>query len=221
MCGRFALSPKTNEVENLMPGVRVKDEAKTRYNIAPSQNIISILNNKEPEQVFVKWGLIPNWSKDDSIGYKMINARAETLDEKPSFKQSFLKRRCLIPATGFYEWKKEGKDKYPYFIKLINDKVFTFAGLWDRWKSADGSEVISATIITTTPNSLMANIHDRMPVIIPEESRLDWLYGKQDGAEFLKSLMGPYPGNEMQAYPVGKFVNSPANDFEECMKPVF
>jgi len=213
MCGRFALSAKTKDIEKLFPQLKSNEELKPRYNIAPTQPIAAILNSSPNEISFIKWGLIPFWAKDKSIGNKMINARAETLLEKPAFRNLLKKRRCLIIADGFFEWKKiEGeKRKIPYFIKMKSGNPFVFAGLWDQWKSEKGELITSATIITTRPNKDLKNIHNRMPVILlPQESKL-WLSEEAD-INFLQNLLKPYPENQLEAYEVSTAVNNPVFD---------
>ena len=163
---------------------------------SPTQNVPVILNH---QLSMFRWGLIPYWAKDPSTGHKMINARAETIDEKPSFKHSLQRKRCLIVADGFYEWKKEGPTKRPHRITLKNKELFGFAGLWDTWKSPDG-DINSCTIITTTPNELMAGIHNRMPVILSRDAECAWLDQGIAGWEALKSLLIPYPAEYMLAY---------------------
>ncbi len=219
MCGRFALSAKTGEIENLLPEKKISGIIVPRYNIAPTQQIAAVLNSMPTEISHIRWGLIPFWAKDESIGNSLINARAETLQEKSSFKMPLRKKRCLIPASGFYEWKALAgeKRKIPHFIRMKNSECFTFAGLWDSWKDSGNNTIITATIITTVPNELMAAIHNRMPVIIPREKRNLWLSNLEDISEIGKLLL-PYPSEEMIAYPVSFRVNIPAFDDEECTK---
>ena len=179
-----------------------------------------ILNNGSNQLALFRWGLIPFWAKDPSIGHKMINARAETVDEKPSFKTCLQRKRCLIVADGFYEWKKEGSTKRPHRITLKNQELFGFAGLWDAWKSPTGEIVNSCSIITTTPNELMAPIHNRMPVILPREVESVWLDQSIVDSTFLKSLLVPYMADLMIAYEVSAFVNSVKNNGSECLVAV-
>jgi len=161
---------------------------------------------------FFVWGLIPSWAKDPSVGNRMINARAETLQEKPSFRNAFRRRRCLVLADGFYEWRQDGAHKTPMYIRLASGRPFAFAGLWESWNAPDASNVLSCTIITTQPNDLMASIHNRMPVILPEAAYPLWLEaGEQDVHRFAE-LLKPFPSEEMQAYPVSTLVNSPKTD---------
>ncbi len=221
MCGRFALSVKTKDIEKLKPGFTITEELNPRYNIAPTQSVAVALNDGSGSLTLARWGLIPSWAKDDAIGNKMINARAETIMEKPSFAKCFRNRRCLIFADAFYEWKKmpDDKKKIPYLIKMKNSEPFTFAGLWDRWVDGNGEVVISATIITTEPNGLMKDIHNRMPVIIPEEERSRWLSAESAGPELLE-LLKPYPEDAMTAYEVSTMVNNPSADFPSCIDPI-
>ena len=219
MCGRFALSIKTKDIEKLVPRVKNVQDIKTSYNIAPSHNIAAILNTKPDEISYVRWGLVPYWSKEYPKTASLINARAETIEEKPTFRYPFQKRRCLILASGFYEWKKEKDDKYPYFIKLKSDEIFTFAGLWDQWKDSEGNYLISGAIITTEPNNLMKTIHNRMPVLIPEKNWDLWLDPKSTNIE-LKTLLRPFPDELMTAYEVSKKVNNPLYNYEDCMSEI-
>jgi putative SOS response-associated peptidase YedK len=189
-----------------------------RYNIAPSQNILAITqHNGEREASFYQWGLVPAWSNDhrrEHVG--LINARAETLLEKPSFSESFQRRRCLIPADGFYEWKRSGKSKQPYYFQLKDEGAFAFAGIWDQWQG-DGRLIVSCAIITTTPNELLASIHDRMPVILSPSSHRAWLHNEATPAE-LTALLSPFPADEMKVYPVGNEVNRATIDNEHLVE---
>ncbi len=219
MCGRFQLSVKGRHISERF-NVEVFDEFyKPNYNAAPSQKL-PVITNQEPGQLnYYKWGLIPFWAKDPKIGYKLINTRAETIMEKPSFKSAFSKRRCLIPANGFYEWKK-GKDneKTPYHIFLKSDEIFAMAGIWETWKDGEGKPVHTFSIITTEPNALMEKIHNRMPVILPREIEKAWL--KEDDPAALKSMLRPFEANLMDCYPVSSRVNSPANNDEKLLAPL-
>ncbi|MFC2130756.1 SOS response-associated peptidase [Bacteroidota bacterium] len=221
MCGRFALSAQTDMVEKLLPELYSSSEIKPSYNIAPTQDVSVILDESPKEISIARWGLIPFWSKDKSIGSKMINARAETLTEKPSFKQLFNKKRCLIVADGFFEWKKidSSKRKFPYFIKMKTGEPFTFAGLWDIWKSHENNAITSTVIITTEPNEIVKPIHDRMPVIILPEEREFWLSDDIDQVS-LKKFLKPYPGDAMEAYEVSLNVNNPAFNDQSIIEPV-
>jgi len=218
MCGRFSFTAVRNEVENRF-GVFVDQDGYTpRYNCAPTQKL-AVISNASPEKLsFYRWGLIPFWAKDISIGNKLINARAETITEKASFKNSFKRQRCLVLGDGFYEWKKLGKEKIPFRILRDDDDMFAMAGLWDTWKDAEGRETNSFTIITTSANEMMSELHHRMPVIIhPEEEKL-WI-GEFDEKRHL-DLLKPFPSEMMKAYQVSKLVNSPINDNVEIINPL-
>lgn len=211
MCGRFTLTIDLQTLIEIfqieIPGLNLTP----CYNIAPSQPVLTIIKQGGQRMARqMRWGLIPAWAKEPSIGYKLINARAETLEEKPSFRNPFRHRRCLIPADGFYEWRKEGKQKQPYRFTLADQSPFAFAGLWDRWVSPEGSEIISCSIITTEANDIVKPLHDRMPVILAEP-KLQQLWLDFDNPGELKDLLKPYAG-EMAAYPVSPAVNSPKVD---------
>jgi putative SOS response-associated peptidase YedK len=219
MCGRFALAVKPDENQLAFPTFIFPDNMPLRYNIAPGQNITAIANTDENHAHAFKWGLIPSWAKDPKIGNRLINARSETLAEKPSFRSAYKKRRCLIPTTGFYEWQRnpDGKTKTPMHIALKSGTPFVFAGLWESWHSPEGDHIRSCTIITTEPNDLMAPIHNRMPVILPTEHYDTWL-DPSDRTD-LQELLEPFPDAEMTAHPVSTLVNSPTNDTSECLEP--
>ena len=218
MCGRFTLTADMNDLQSAFPWVEIPPEMQPRFNIAPSQPVGVIPNDGKNKFDYFVWGLIPSWAKDPAIGNRMINARAETLDQKPSFRSAFQRRRCLILADGFYEWRKDN-GKTPYYIHLESKKPFAFAGLWDTWHSKDGSEIRSCTIITTSPNELMATIHNRMPVILPVEAYPIWIDPQNQNTEQLTEMLGPYPAMQMVAYPVSKTVNNPKIDLPACILP--
>jgi len=217
MCGRYSFALEDALILERF-GLRVRTAIyKARYNCAPAQKLAVISNEAPDELRFFQWGLIPSWAKETSIGNKLINARAETLVEKPSFRNAFRNRRCLVPATGFFEWKR-GAEKTPYYIRLKNSDPFCFAGLWDKWATPGGEIIHSFTIITTSPNELMAQIHDRMPVILPREEEHRWISPQPDVT--LAELLKPYAAEMMEAFPVSKLVNSPKNDVAEIIDPV-
>ncbi len=222
MCGRFTLTIDPNHLQEAFPWADIPDDLSPRYNIAPSQPVAVIPNTGDNTLALYKWGLIPSWSKDPSIGDRMINARSETLAEKPSFRNAFRRRRCLILADGFYEWKQDPtmKSKQPMYIRLKNDQPFAFAGLWEIWKCADESEVRSCTIITTSPNSLLEPIHNRMPVVLSPDTYDRWLTPEDRHPEQLNDLLVPYPAAEMVTYPVSRMVNKPEYESPELIKPV-
>ena len=211
MCGRYVITAPGEAIRDLFDLVDVPD-LPARYNVAPTQSVPAIrlqADGDQRELVLLRWGLIPHWAKDASIGTKLINARGETVAEKPSFRDSFRHRRCLLIATGFYEWKKEGTRKQPYLICLKGSEPFAFAGLWSRWQPADADPIDSATIITTEPNALCATIHNRMPVIVPAARFADWLDpDRGDG----QALLQPYDSHAMEAWPVSPRVGNPKND---------
>ncbi len=228
MCGRFTLTTSPDELQAAFDWLKMPPEmseaqgGRPRYNIAPTQPVAVVPNDGFNRLDYFTWGLVPSWAKDPNIGSRMINARAETLAEKPSFRNAFKRRRCLILADGFYEWQviPGQKSKQPMYITLEDHRPFAFGGLWEIWKSPDGSEIYSCTIITTEPNPLMATIHNRMPLILPPESYTQWLNPNEQRPEALKSLLEPYPASQMAAYPVSSLVNSPANDTPELVEPL-
>jgi putative SOS response-associated peptidase YedK len=178
-----------------------------------------IVNDSKKHVEMMQWGLVPFWAKDEKSGYKMINARAETLPVKPSFRKALSLQRCIIPAGGFFEWKHVDKEKIPYYIFLKNQSVFGFAGLYDVWHDKQGRELKTYTIITTEPNALVEPIHNRMPVILEKQNEYEWLNPDETEPARLVKLLHPYPAWEMEAYPVSRLVNSPANDTKEVIEP--
>ncbi len=216
MCGRFSFSPNEIIIEERFDIDIEEGVYQPRYNCAPSQNL-AVISNAEPGRLsFYRWGLIPFWAKDISVGNRMINAKAETILEKVSFRHAFRGNRCLVLSDGFYEWKKEKNDRIPYRITLKNGEPFAMAGIWDTWKNPAGAVVNSFAIITTTPNTLIESIHDRMPVIILRENEKDWL--NRNDTDLLLHFLQPYPAGDMEAYPVSKLVNSPSNDRPEVIR---
>jgi putative SOS response-associated peptidase YedK len=217
MCGRFALIVDASVLADVFE-VDPPRELKPRFNIAPTQSIpiVRAAEGGRRECTMVRWGLIPSWAKDESIGARMINARGETVAEKPSFRAAAESRRCLVPASGFFEWVKLGDRKQPHFIHFTDARPFAFAGLWERWSK--GPEPLdSCTIITTTPNDLVAKLHDRMPVILPPECYDEWLAPNSLPTDRLGELLVPHPAADMEAYPVSTHVNRPGNDDPECI----
>lgn len=223
MCGRFTLTiPLDVILERFMASKLPGLEFEPSYNIAPSQNCLVISRDKNSERDIAstkQWGLIPAWAKERKGNYMMINARSETIDQKPTFRHLIRGNRCLVIADGFYEWKKEGsRKKLPNRITLKKDQPFAMAGLWDKW--SDGKEELSTfTIITTQSNTLIEPIHDRMPVIIRPEHEKDWLSTDLDWSTAQK-LLTPYPSDEMKLYPVSSLVNSPKNNEPACIHPL-
>ena len=233
MCGRFTLRAPASVVAEQFALFEVPPFA-PRFNIAPSQPVpvVRLGKGDSPlsprgtvpfsgrELVWLRWGLIPSWAKDPAIGNRLINARAETVAEKPAFRAALRRRRCLVAADGFYEWQWTGKRKQPYFIRLRDDRPFAFAGLWESWEGLDCSQIESCTLLTTEPNELMRPIHDRMPVILPTDGYQAWLDPAVERPEQLAPLLCAYPADEMRAEPVSTFVNSPANEGLRCIEPV-
>jgi len=221
MCGRFALTVDPADLQDAFTEFIFPLQGAPRFNIAPTQPILALPNDGTSKANFFVWGLIPSWAKDQSIGSRLINARAETLAEKPAFRAAYKYRRCLIFSDGFFEWQARpgSKSKIPFFIHLKSGAPFAFAGLWEHWQTADGSEIHSAAIITTEPNKLMAPIHNRMPVILNHTGYAQWLDPSPQAPERLQSLLIPYPAEELSAFPVSTLVNSPANDSREIVVP--
>ncbi len=231
MCGRFTLTADPDTLRQVFAlgtaSAGALAELSPRYNVAPSQPVAVAVADSEGGRklAFLKWGLIPSWAKDPKIGSRMINARAETLAEKPSFRTALKKRRCLILADGFYEWKREGKTKTPMYIQLKSGEPFAFAGLWEFWRPLDsdadaGAAIKSCAIITTTPNALMEKIHDRMPVILRPQAYDLWLTPGELPAEKTLPLLKPFAASQMKAITVSTLVNNTANDSPECVRPV-
>ena len=194
-----------------------------RYNIAPTQRVPVIRQDaREPVRraSLLRWGLVPNWTKDVIVGASMINARSETAAEKPAFKELLQRRRCLIPADGFYEWRKTGKSKQPYCFEMMHREPFAFAGLWDNWRTLDGTALETYTILTTTPNQLLADVHDRMPVILPSASYDRWLDPGFRDLAAITEMLKPYDAEQMRRYAVSTRVNNVANDDRECSEPI-
>ncbi|WP_075981776.1 SOS response-associated peptidase [Bacillus massilinigeriensis] len=223
MCGRFTLTASIEEIANRFEAIFtfLEDDYSPSYNIAPSQSVMAVINNgKENKMGFLRWGLVPPWAKDLSIGYKLINARAETLGEKPSFRSAFRKKRCLIVADSFYEWKREGKEKTPMRIRLKSEELFAMAGIWEQWKSPSGESIFSCSVITTEANPLMKPIHDRMPVILKREDEKAWLDRSLTDPQQLSLFLKPYDKELMEAYEVSSLVNSPKNNSIELIQKI-
>jgi putative SOS response-associated peptidase YedK len=223
MCGRYRLTAKERYLRDHF-GLGEDASWAPRWNIAPTQRVPVIRQDaKEPKRTFslVRWGLIPYWAKDASIGFKTINGMSETAAEKPAFRDAMSRRRCLLPADGFYEWKKIGpKDKQPYNIGMLDDSVFAFAGLWECWRDPDGEFVETCTILTTKPNLMVADVHDRMPAILRTEDYDLWLDpGVKDAARVTDCLQ-PFNPRLMKKYPVGTRVNRAENDDQDCAREV-
>ena len=216
MCGRYGFIPGKDFYKRFKVD-KATGKLKASYNVAPGRTMPVIIRQSPNQAVEMKWGLVPHWAKDPRIGYRMINARAETLGSRPAFREELHTKRCLVPANGFYEWEHKGKDKVPYYIKLKNDEMFAFAGLYDIWKDAEGKMLMTYTIITTDSNPLVGKIHDRMPVILKEEYEDEWLDPGEKDIEKLSALLKPYPAGELEAYQVADLVNNPKNDNEKLI----
>ncbi len=221
MCGRFVLYSSLDEIAKAFDIQQVQGTLRTSYNIAPTQPVAVVLERdgiNVLEQMV--WGLIPPWARERGIGARMINARAETLSQKPSFRRPLASQRCLVVADGFFEWRKTEQGKIPMFIRLKLAQPFGFAGLYDTWTSPEGETVRSCTIVTTEANDLVRPIHDRMPVILPRNYRATWLSPTTGHSRQLLSLLQPYPAHDMETYPVPRSINSPDNDGPECIRPL-
>ncbi len=217
MCGRFTqaqIAELDREVFKLLEVPHLEP----RYNVAPTQDVAVVRELEGARSLsLIRWGLIPHWAKDPTIGNRMINARAETVPEKPAFRDAFRLRRCLVPADGFYEWARTPRGKQPHYLRMTDGRPFAMAGLWDRWHAPDGP-IESCTIITTGPNDLVRPLHDRMPVILAPEDYEQWLDPEGNTAE-LAALLRPYPAGAMRAYPVSRFVNDPKHEGPACIAP--
>jgi len=216
MCGRFTLRASASEIAIFFELIRDQvDWDAPRFNIAPTQSVLAvraISGGREP--VRLRWGLIPFWATDTKLAASLINARAETVADKPSFRSAFRKRRCLIPVDGFYEWKREGKKKVPHWFALRSGGLFAFAGMWEKWQAPDGTSIETCATLTTSPNELMATVHDRMPVILKRSDYNVWLDPQLDDAEVLSKLLVPYPTDEMRAEPVSDVINNARNEVD-------
>ncbi len=222
MCGRYRLSRRAEILASYFYAEYEGLDWEARYNIAPTQSVPVIRQDpREPVRraSLMRWGLVPYWAKDVSVGYKMINARAETAAEKPAFKESLQRRRCLIPADGFYEWPRRVKAKQPFHFGLQDDSLFAFAGLWDRWRAPDGTTLETCTIPTTTPNQLLADVHDRMPAILPPTIYDLWLDPGFRDLAAITAMLKPYDARQMRRHAVSTRVNNVANDDSECSEP--
>ncbi len=243
MCGRFTLSASAEAIARLFEVDAAPAESLgPRYNIAPTQPVLAVraralatstvtVDGDEDappgddeavarELAILRWGLIPSWAKDIGIGSRMINARSETAADKPAFRAAFKRRRCLVPADGFYEWRKMNGGKQPYHIHMADGGLFGIAGLWEQWESPEGEVIQSCTLLTTEANARVQPLHDRMPVILPPEDWPLWLDPEVEHAEILQPLLGPFDPEAMDAHPVSTYVNSPRNEGADCIEPV-
>lgn len=220
MCGRYSLIADIQELARQFEFDGTGLESSPRYNVAPTQQVLTVTNRETRRAEFMRWGLIPSWAKDASIGNRMINARGETVAQKPSFRNALQRRRCLVLADGFYEWQKVGKGKRPMRIVLRSRDAFAFAGLWETWRSPEGEPISSCTIITTEANDLLRPIHERMPVILPRDMEEFWLDGDVADAGALANVLSPYPDELMEVYQVSPLVNKATNNGADLILPV-
>lgn len=221
MCGRFTLTPHAAEILDAFPELAPPDDVVPRYNVAPTDMLLTVTERDGRRAMErLRWGLIPSWAKDSRIGSTLINARADALDSKPAFRNAFKKRRCLVLADGFFEWRKEGTKRRPFYFRVADARVFAFAGLWEVWKDPQGVWVPSCTIVTTEPNDLVRPLHDRMPVILPRDAYDDWLNVELLDDRRLGSLLMPYPADKMTMREVSSRVNSVRNDDPACIAPL-
>lgn len=220
MCGRYTIVVSIEELMlRYMSDMPTNRYHTPRYNVAPMQNVTAIVHDGQNNRIGqLRWGLVPSWASDEKIGSKMINARSETLLEKASFKNLIQRKRAIVPADGFYEWKQHGGKKQPMRITMKDGSIFSMAALYDTWTSPDGGKLSTCTIITTRPNSLMEDIHDRMPVILRPEDEALWLNRNHNDVDALTSLLTPYAADEMKAYPVSPLVGNVKNDVKECIE---
>jgi putative SOS response-associated peptidase YedK len=223
MCGRYRLSRRKQIIEEYWGSAPWDDDWSPRYNIAPTQPVPVIRQHpKEPIRVLssMRWGLVPSWAKDTSAAASLINARSETVHEKPAFRDPLKFRRCLIPADGFYEWKRTVNSKQPYCFEVSDGELFAFAGLWDGWKDSSGNWLKTCSVLTTTPNAVTSTVHDRMPVIVHPKNYDLWLDPGMTNVQIVSELLKPYEASRMRCYPVSGRVNYVGNDDAECSKPV-
>jgi putative SOS response-associated peptidase YedK len=219
MCGRYTLATPTKRLAEEFGLDASSVELASNYNVAPTQGVATVLEEGGQRRLEVlRWGLIPPWADDPQIGSRMINARSETAPEKPSFRRAFRERRCLIPADGFYEWQRTNGAKQPFYIHMEDGRPFAFAGLWESWGKGGEGKVRTCAILTTGANALVGEIHERMPVIVAPDAYDVWLDPASERDE-LTGLLAPYPEDEMEAYPVSRFVNSPSNNDPRCVEP--
>ncbi|MCC6766386.1 MAG: SOS response-associated peptidase [Deltaproteobacteria bacterium] len=226
MCGRFTRSsPPQAIAEEFGVGLDALAPPAPRFNVCPSEDVLVVARSAAFEEAgtpaagFMRWGLVPWFARDPKGGPRAINARAETIAANRTFRAAFARRRCLVVADGFYEWRRSGAERAPWFIRLRSRRPFAFAGVWDRWTSEEGTPLLSCAIVTCDANGVVAPIHDRMPVIVPRAARATWLARAASPAD-LVALLRPHPEDAMEAYPVSKLVNAPRHDGPECIRPL-
>ena len=221
MCGRFTLTADAAELKAAFPWLKIAKESDMvrRYNIAPSQLVAVVPNDGQKTLAYFRWGLSPRWARDRNSGKILINARAETLSEKPTFRAAYCRRRCLVLADGFYEWQKKGSEKQAWYFHRPDQQPFAFAGLWESWQGPGQHQaLLSGTILTTTPNELSRPIHDRMPVILAREDHQAWLDPGNQDQDSLRALLVPCPDDQLTCRPVSSHVNNPRHDDEQCIR---
>jgi putative SOS response-associated peptidase YedK len=219
MCGRFTLTLDETHLAERFNFEASEVSVQPSYNIAPGQQVLAVRRQETLQAVYLRWGLIPSWAKEARIGQRLINARSETVAEKPSFRAALRRRRCLIPADGFFEWQPAGASKIPMYIRRRDQQPFAFAGLWDTWQAPDGSALSTCTILTTEANTLVQPIHHRMPVILAPEAEAVWLDPQLHDAAHLLPVLVPYPAECMEAYAVSTLVNVPRHNTPACIAP--
>ena len=218
MCGRYAQSTDPKKLAKEFKVAEVP-AVEPRYNIAPTQEVLGVSESPDGrEMTFYKWGLIPSWAKDTSMGARLINARAETVQEKPAFRAAFKQRRCIIPVDGFYEWQRTEGKKQPFFFRMRDERPFSFAGLWERWEGEGGQAINSCTILTTEANEVLRPVHDRMPVILHPDEYETWLDTDVRKLGLIKEMLRPYPAEEMTSYPVSTAINTPRSQGAELIE---
>jgi putative SOS response-associated peptidase YedK len=233
MCGRFTLKQPTEAIAAVKAAIALPNdqtfnieklpELAPQYNIAPTQMVVAVLHNLESDKrefQELRWGLIPSWAKDVSMGAKLINARAETVAEKPAFRSAFKHRRCLVLADGFYEWQRQNGKKQPFYFRLQDGQPFCFAGLWEQWESPEKEKIASCTILTTEANEVLKPIHDRMPVVLDKKYYDLWLDPQAQKPEALQEVLHPYPASAMTSYPVSTLVNNPKYNNADCINSI-
>ena len=220
MCGRYSLVEDLGKLARRFGFDGDWLSFESAYNIAPTQDVLTVVGGETRRGGFMRWGLIPLWAKNASIGSRMINTRAETVAEKSAFRDALRRRRCLVIANGFYEWQRAGAARKPMRVVLHSGEPFAFAGLWSVWKDPEGNRIPSCTIITTAANDLLRPIHDRMPVVLPREMEAFWLDDSVEEPDALRSVLSPYPDDEMEVYEVSTLVNSAANDDPKVIEPL-
>ncbi len=222
MCGRYTLTTSAEQLARQF-WLQRQPQVDPRYNIAPTQAVAVVVADRDhvnrTELRMMHWGLIPSWARDKAVGNRMINARSETVTTRPAFRTAIRRRRCLIPADGYYEWQNTGRAKQPYRITMPDGGVFAFAGLWERWQGDGPDAVESCTVLTTKPNASLARIHDRMPVILPRDAYLQWIDPDLTDPPRALALIGTFPPDQLTAYPVGLTVNNPRNETPQCIEP--